>query len=432
MQVTIENIYQHYLDHPLISTDSRHIQPGSLFFALKGDSFDGNDFANTALQLGASFAIVDNPKLAANDRFLLVENVLTTLQQLARYHRNTKDIPVIAITGTNGKTTTKELVCEVLSKKYRTLATRGNLNNHIGVPLTLLRLRSDTQIAVVEMGANHPGEIDFLCHIARPGYGIITNIGKAHLEGFGGFEGVINAKTELYRYLKGNGQKVFVHSDDPLLMNHSSDMDRITYGTGPSFLTAKTISARPFIAIELVAHNQMPLAIQSQLYGKYNLPNMLAAACIGTFFDVNPELIKEALEHYLPDNNRSQIKQTTNNTLILDAYNANPASMAAALSTFAETSWPNKVVLLGEMLELGEASDEEHLRILDLLDQYRFQQVFLVGKTFARLNTRRENICFHDIDLARLWLEHHRLKNTTILIKGSRGIKLEKVVEALS
>jgi len=432
MLATIETIYQRFLEHPLVSTDSRQVQPGSLFFALKGDSFDGNNFAFKALQLGASYAIADNRGLPDDLRLLRVENVLSTLQQLALHHRKKFNIPVLAITGTNGKTTTKELACAVLSKKYQTLATQGNFNNHIGVPLTLLRLRPETEIAIVEMGANHPGEIDFLCQIARPQYGLITNIGKAHLEGFGNFEGVINTKTELYRFIQAHGLKVFVHSDNSLLMEHSAKIDRITYGTTPSFLTAKNGPANPFISLELFGPHPVPFTVQSQLYGRYNLPNLLAAACIGTFFDVNPEMIRNALENYRPANNRSQILKTAENTLILDAYNANPDSMAAALSSFAETAWPEKVVLLGDMLELGTTSDEEHRRILDLLDQYRFQQVFLVGETFTRLNVRRENICFHDSELARLWLDHHRFKNATVLIKGSRAIKLETVMGAIS
>ncbi|MCK9421381.1 MAG: UDP-N-acetylmuramoyl-tripeptide--D-alanyl-D-alanine ligase [Bacteroidales bacterium] len=431
MFTILENIYQIFLEHPLVSTDTRHIQPGSLFFALRGDSFNGNEFAAQALQLGASYAIADEPEVAVDARILLVDNVLTTLQDLARLHRMKSGIPVIAITGTNGKTTTKELIYAVLSKKYRTLATQGNLNNHIGVPLTLLQLCPDTEIAIIEMGANHRGEIDFLCHLALPDYGIITNIGRAHLEGFGGFSGVISAKTELYRYLLGNRKKVFVHGDDSLLMEQSLGLERIIYGTGPDGLSVKNINARPFITMDLVFQDHHPVEIQSQLYGKYNVPNMLATACIGQYFGVNPKMIKEALENYRPANNRSQVARTSRNRLILDAYNANPTSMTAALATFAESTWSDKVVLLGDMLELGEESDEEHIRILELLDKYAFQQVFLVGPVFTRLNTQLENICFHDSELARVWLEHHRLTNSTILIKGSRGIKLEKVVDAL-
>ena len=415
----------------MVSTDSRHIEPRSLFFALRGDSFNGNAYASQALQTGASFAIVDDPEVVADERYLLVGNVLTTLQELARLHRTKFGIPVIAVTGTNGKTTTKELIHSVLSKKYSILATSGNLNNHIGVPLTLLRLRSETEMAIIEMGANHPGEIDFLCQVALPDYGIITNIGRAHLEGFGGFEGVVSAKTELYRYIRKNGKKVFINGDDALLMEQSLGLEQIIYGAGSDFLAVKNISAGPFVSMDLIFQDNTPVGIHSKLYGRYNVPNMLAAACVGYFFGVKPEMIREALENYQPVNNRSQVTATPHNLLILDAYNANPDSMTAAISAFAEASYPNKTVLLGDMLELGSESDKEHSKILELLDMYAFHQVFLVGPSFTRLNTRRDYICFHDSDLARMWLGHHRLENSTVLIKGSRRIKLEKVVDTL-
>jgi UDP-N-acetylmuramoyl-tripeptide--D-alanyl-D-alanine ligase len=431
MSISPDYIYQCFLKYPVVSTDTRQIQPGSVYFALRGASFNGNTFAEQALQLGAAYAVIDEPEFAVNDHCLLVNDVLKTLQELACLHRKQFAIPVVAITGTNGKTTTKELIHAVLAKKFRTLATTGNLNNHIGVPMTLLRLNPETEIAIVEMGANHPGEIDFLCKIAQPVYGIITNIGKAHLEGFGNLEGVVRTKTELYHYIQEHGGKLFVHWNDELLMGHSSTTGRITYGSGPADLSAEKITANPYIALDLVFQDHGRYHVESHLYGKYNVSNMLAAACIGQYFGVGPELVKEALENFRPDNNRSQVIRTSKNMLIMDAYNANPVSMAAALNAFAGTTYDHKTVILGDMLELGDETDAEHDRILDLVDQCPFQQVFLVGPVFTRLNTRRENICFQDSDLARMWLEHHPPENSAILIKGSHGIKLEKVIGCL-
>jgi UDP-N-acetylmuramoyl-tripeptide--D-alanyl-D-alanine ligase len=423
----IEYLYSLFLVHPTISTDSRHISTGSLFFALKGETFDGNAFASEALKKGAAYAIVDDPALPDNEHFIWVENVLESLQHLARHHRRHVDIPVIAITGTNGKTTTKELVKRVLSTTFRTLATEGNLNNHIGVPLTLLRIGSDTQAAIIEMGANHPGEIDALCRIAEPGFGLITNIGKAHLEGFGGFEGVIRTKSEMYRYINESRGRIFINSADPLLRELSAGIPSIPYGRQSGNAEPELERWDPFISFTLRLPDAEPIAIQTRLYGGYNLDNVLAAACIGHYFGVTPENIRVALEGYEPGNNRSQISDTGKNLLILDAYNANPSSMAAALKTFAESAYSQKMVILGDMLELGNESDSEHEKILELLDEYRFSHVYLVGPSFTRLNTKRENTCFDDSSLAAIWFEHFTISGMAILIKGSRGIKLEKL-----
>jgi len=431
MHANLKDIYKLFLRHPVISTDSRNISPGCLFFALKGESFNGNTFAAEALCLGAAHSIIDEKKYATNDRCILVDDVLTTLQQLALHHRRQIDIPVIGVTGTNGKTTTKELIHSVLSGRFRTVATKGNLNNHIGVPLTLLSITPETEMAIIEMGANHPGEIDFLCRLALPGFGLITNIGKAHLEGFGGLEGVIRTKTELYRFIRSGNGKIFLNSDNPLLKEHASGICSITYGSPPADLSMIRASANPFVWLNILFNDQTELKVTTKLYGKYNAENILAAACIGQYFGIEPEHIKNALEAYVPANNRSQFTKTTRNNLIMDAYNANPSSMRTALLAFSEVTSPKKAVILGDMLELGDEGDREHQYILSLLEELHPDEVFLVGSVFSRLNKRREWYCFQDSDLARMWLGHHPLKDHTILIKGSRGIRLEKVLEML-
>jgi len=431
MDNQIPDIYPIFLAHPFVSTDSRQVKPGSIFFALRGECFNGNEFAGKALDSGAAYAVVDESAYMVNDSCILVDDVLSTLQELSRHHRDQFDIPLIAITGTNGKTTTKELIHGVLSKKYRTIATRGNLNNHIGVPLTLLNLTAETEIAIIEMGANHPGEIEFLCNIALPTYGLITNIGKAHLEGFGSFEGVIKTKMELYNHLLEHGGTVFINNEDELLTGRSAGLNTIAYGRPPADVVSTNVSADPFVAMDLQLCSGDNLRIESKLYGRYNSANILAAACIGHHFGITPDDIKSAIEEYKPGNNRSQVSPTARNLLILDAYNANPDSMKAAIEAFEASAYPEKVVILGDMLELGADSDQEHQIILDWINLLPFRQVFLVGPVFTRLNTKRENICFQDSLLAKLWLEHHKIENATILIKGSRGIRLEILVEAL-
>ncbi len=461
MTISPESIYPIFQEHPVISTDSRKVPSGCLFFALKGDNFNGNLFARQALEQGAAFAVIDEPQ--ANDsthpqgdtqliddpRYILVNNVLEFLQQLARYHRRQLSIPVIAITGTNGKTTTKELVNAVLSAKFRTTATQGNLNNHIGVPLTLLSVTAATEIAIIEMGANHPGEIDLLCRIAEPGFGLITNIGKAHLEGFGGYEGVIRTKTELYRYIHANKGTLFINKDNPLLMEHAAGTSQVTYGAAagqatydagtrqatygvpPANLAMTTMQATPCVEMEIVPHDQPAYSIKSKLYGGYNAPNILAAVTIGHYFGISSPAIAAAIGSYEPSNNRSQIMKTATNVLILDAYNANPSSMEAAVTTFAAAGYEDKTVILGDMLELGDETDTEHTRLMELVAEQKFTRVYLVGPAFTRLNTRRENTCFGDSELASLWFTHNKLQGSTILIKGSRGIRLEIIVETL-
>ncbi len=431
MDNQIDKIYSEFLAHPFISTDSRQVQPGSIFFALRGNSFNGNEFAAKAIQSGASIAIIDDKKYAYGESFILVDDVLATLQKLALHHRNQFNIPVIAVTGTNGKTTTKELIYSVLSKKFRVLATHANLNNHIGVPITLLNLTAETEIAIIEMGANHPGEIDLLCNIAKPDYGLITNIGKAHLEGFGSFEGVIKTKTELYRFISKNGGEIFLNNNDELLTEFAPALKINTYGTTAADLYASHVSADPYVNVDLQFRDGSKLRVESKLYGGYNANNILAAVCIGQRFEVPPLEIKTAIEEYQPANNRSQIFKSTCNLLILDAYNANPSSMKAAIDAFAATAYTEKTIILGDMLELGENSDEEHLHILECIAQDKFSQVYLVGPIFTRLNTKRENLCFQDTELAKMWFEHFKIENATILIKGSRGIRLEKLVEYL-
>ncbi len=402
-----------------------------MFFALRGETFNGNQFAGPALESGAACVVVDDPQYVLNQSCILVDDVLTTLQALAKHHRTEFTIPVIAITGTNGKTTTKELINRVLSTRYKTLATQGNLNNHIGVPLTLLNIDNDTEVAIIEMGANHPGEIDFLCKIAQPGFGLITNIGRAHLDGFGSYEGVIRTKTELYRFLGKHDGAVFINTDDSVLKEHSPGIRAITYGHAPADVAVNNITADPFVCMDMLLRDEVALRIESNIYGGYNSGNILAAACIGQYFNISPANIKSAIEGYRPENNRSQITKTDRNLLVLDAYNANPSSMKAALETFAGASYTEKTLILGDMLELGKETDPEHLAVLELIEQLCFEHVYLVGPVFTRLNSKRKNHCFQDSDLARMWLDHHKIENATVLVKGSRGIHLEKLLAVL-
>ena len=429
---SLTDIYNIFLDHPNLVTDSRSISPSCIFLALKGERFNGNHFAADALEKGASLVVVDEPQYKVNTQCLLVEDCLKTLQELAAHHRRQFNIPVIAITGTNGKTTTKELISAVLKKKYNVISTSGNLNNHIGVPLTLLKVNPETQIAVIEMGANHPGEIAFLCRIAAPDHGLITNIGKAHLEGFGGFEGVVRAKTELYLYLSACHGTVFVNSDDTLLMQKSEGLNRLTYGMNENTPTGGTYDDHGnCLSMNIRQLDGTSMFIRSSLFGDYNAVNILASECIGRYFKVSADEIKNAIESYQPSNNRSQIQNTGKNILILDAYNANPSSMEAAIRYFASSTYQNKVVILGDMLELGTESDTLHQQILTLLDGLSFTWVFLVGPVFTRVNAKREFTCFGDSALARLWFSHHGLEGKTVMLKGSRGIALETIAEVL-
>lgn len=425
----IKSIYSLFVKEPIITTDSRKKCKGGLFFALKGESFNGNTFAHIALENGASYAIIDEEEFNSNERFILVDNVLETLQKLAHYHRNQFTFPVIGITGTNGKTTTKELVNTVLSQKYKTVCTKGNLNNHIGVPLTILSIPLDTEFAIIEMGANHPLEIAELCKIADPDYGIISSIGKAHLEGFGSFENIIKTKKELFDHILSKNGTVFVNHDDELITDISSNLHCIYYGkSDKDFCKGEFIESNPFVNIAIF-ENGIKTVINSQMIGSYNTSNMLAAACVGKKFGLSISEIKTALENYTPDNNRSQLKRTDKNTLLLDAYNANPSSMEASISNFKTLKAENKIVILGEMRELGDISDSEHEKLYNQVKSYDFEHVYLVGKWNS--NNDKNISIFENTQSLISFLSLTKIEGKTILIKGSRGNKLETIVEYL-
>jgi UDP-N-acetylmuramoyl-tripeptide--D-alanyl-D-alanine ligase len=425
----IDALYKIYLQHPAVGTDTRNIKQGSLFFALKGENFNANTFAKEALNKGAAHSIIDEEAHYV-EGCILVPNVLSTLQQLANHHRRQMHIPVIGITGTNGKTTTKELTATVLSKKYNTLFTQGNLNNHIGVPLTLLALKKEHQIAIIEMGANHVGEIAELCNIAEPNFGIITNIGKAHLEGFGGPEGVIKAKSELYHHIKNKGGKLFVNADDELLMRLSQGIERITYGTTADTDCEGIDDRESFLAKGIFIDDGIEVEIQSHLAGRYNFYNMMVATCLGFYFGLTLTQIKQAIEGYIPANNRSQIVKKGDNTIWVDAYNANPSSMRVAIENFAELPGTGKVLILGDMFELGTDSQLEHQTLAELIDTKKtWDAVYLVGKEFAQTKTGAQH--FDNMENFMEWLQNHPLKTKTILLKGSRGMAMERVLEKL-
>jgi UDP-N-acetylmuramoyl-tripeptide--D-alanyl-D-alanine ligase len=425
----IEEIYSLYLKHPVVGTDTRNIKQDSIFFALKGANFNANTFAKEAISKGAKYAVIDEEAYYTYG-CILVENVLITLQQLATYHRRQSKIPFIGITGSNGKTTTKELTAAILSKKYKTLFTQGNLNNHIGVPLTLLSLKKEHEIAIIEMGANHQGEIAELCKIAEPDFGIITNIGKAHLEGFGGPEGVIKAKNELYQFIKASKGKLFVNADDELLMKLSNGIHRTTYGTKRGANCEGIDDKENFLAKGIVIDDGIEVEIQSQLAGRYNFYNMLAAACVGFHFGLKSSQIKQAIEEYVPSNNRSQIIKKGSNTIWVDAYNANPSSMKTAIENFALLPATGKVLILGDMFELGADSTKEHQVLADLIeDKKTWEGVYLVGKEFMKTNSSAQ--LFERTESFIEWLTKNPLSSKTILLKGSRGMAMEKVIEKL-
>lgn len=425
-------LYQIFLDCQLVTTDSRNCPEGSLFIALKGESFNGNAFAGKALETGCAYAIIDEPEYAVegDQRYILVDDCLQTLQQLANYHRRQLGTRVIGITGTNGKTTTKELISAVLSQSHNILYTLGNLNNHIGVPSTLLRLKAEHDLAVIEMGANHPGEIKFLSEIAEPDCGIITNVGKAHLEGFGSFEGVIKTKGELYDFLrKKEGSTVFIHHDNAYLMNIAGGLNLIPYGTEDDlYVNGRITGNSPYLTFEWKAGKDgETYQVQTQLIGEYNFPNALAAITIGLFFGVEAAKINEALAGYTPQNNRSQLKKTNDNTLIIDAYNANPTSMMAALQNFRNMEVPHKMLLLGDMRELGAESAAEHQKIADYIKECDFEEVWLVGEQFAAAEHSFKT--YPNVQEVIKELETNKPKGYTILIKGSNGIKLSSTVD---
>lgn len=428
--MTILELYNLYKAHPRISTDTRKLTPNSIFFALKGDNFNGNKFAEQALAEGCAYAIIDEVDYQANDRCILVTDVLTTLQELATYHRRQLKIPIIGITGSNGKTTTKELILAALSTQYRTSATFGNLNNHIGVPLTLLSIPTTCEIAVIEMGANHREDIAELARIALPDYGIITNIGKAHLEGFGGLEGVEYAKSRLYEFVRSSDGQVFVNGDNQQLMRLSDGLRQITYGTNSDhFLHAVLEQASPFLKISWLRGKEI-VAIDTQILGRYNFENVLAALCIGSFFGISKDNMVQALSQYQSDNNRSQLLEKGTNTILLDAYNANPVSMAAALANFSNwESHQPKLAILGDMFELGEFAEQEHQEIIGLLQSLGFEQALLVGENFAKCELPDSYLSFPKTDEAIGYLQGKKISGHTLLIKGSRGIRLERLLE---
>lgn len=430
----ITALYHTFLACNGVTTDSRHCPEGSLFIALKGDTFNGNQFAAKALEAGCAHAVVDEAQYAStgDPRYTVVENGLQALQLLARHHRRQMNTRLIGITGTNGKTTTKELMAAVLSQSYHVLYTEGNLNNHIGVPLTLLRLRPEHQIGIIEMGASHPGDIRELAEIAEPDYGLITNVGKAHLEGFGSLEGVIQTKGELYDFLRKRQEgTIFLHSDNPHLKQMSEGLSAVRYGESEeTYVQGKFMGCAPFLSFEWKSENSTTVhRVQTRLIGGYNFTNALAAVTVGCFFDVNPELIDKALSDYTPGNNRSQWKQTANNALIIDAYNANPTSMAAAIENFQRMQAKAKMLILGDMLELGKESAEEHQRIADLLQSCGFENVLLVGSAFAAA-THPYPTC-PDTASAIALLETEKPCGKTILIKGSHGLRLDKLAPYL-
>lgn len=430
--MNIKKLHTIFLDHPVITTDSRNIPANSIFFALKGETFNGNKFAGQAIANGAAFSVIDEPEYASSEKFIVVEDVLLCLQKLARYHRDQLGLPIIGITGTNGKTTTKELVAAVLSQKFKVNFTQGNLNNHIGVPLTLLSMSKETEIGVVEMGANHQGEIDQLCQIANPDFGIITNIGKAHLEGFGSFEGVIRTKSELYNFLKEKNGKCFINTDNLLLMKQATGLEQITYGNSTSnFMPGELASTSNHLVVKALFASGW-LYLKSKLVGDYNFENLLAAACIGKYFEIDPLKIQEALAAYNPSNNRSQLIKTDKNTIIMDAYNANPTSMMASLINFAKIKNDQKCLILGDMLELGETSEIEHQNIVDYIEDQIFDEVFLVGPIFQNTKSRTQKKKFEQVELLSNYLKTQPIENKFILIKGSRGIHLEKILEMLT
>ena len=458
---TTEQLYALFLQHPLISTDTRKILPGSLFFALKGEKFDANTFAAQAIEAGAASAIIDNPAYQLNEKYVLVDDVLTALQDLARYHRTQLTIPVIGLTGTNGKTTTKELIYSVLSQHYKTQATQGNLNNHIGVPLTILTINNSHEIAVIEMGANHQKEIEFLCSIAQPTHGLITNVGKAHLEGFGGVEGVKKGKGELYDFLRWKVGKLkswkvettgfwdsqgvaFINGDNSVLMEMQQARglhNIVLYGTSEkgNLVNGKLVENSPLLTLQwtniLSGKNHK---VKTQLTGAYNLDNILAAICIGVYFELTDEEINTGIEGYQPKNNRSQIVQTETNTLICDYYNANPSSMLVAIENMDKIDAKRKVLILGDMFEMGKEAAAEHEAIVKKAIQISIDETIFIGKEFFKVKQTmnhgpgamdKKTTFYQTAEDAIVGLRENPIKNSTILIKGSRGMALERLVE---
>lgn len=425
----ILNIHNLFLKCNSISIDTRKIEPNSFFVAIKGEKFDANTFANEALEKGASYVIIDNEDYFIDHRTILVENSLVALQELAKFHRRYLKLPIVALTGSNGKTTTKELINVVLSKKFKTKATLGNLNNHIGVPLTLLSFDNKTEMGIVEMGANHKKEIEFLCGLAEPDYGYITNFGKAHLEGFGGVEGVIEGKSEMYKYLSENNKLAFINLEDSIQVEKSKKINCYSFGLNKEEADVKigSITANPFVEISF-----SNILIKTHLIGLYNANNINAALTIGKYFGIEDTAVKEALESYVPENNRSQLLSKGTNQIILDAYNANPSSMAVAITNFLQLDNLNKVMILGDMFELGEESHQEHRAIVSSLLNAKDVSCYFIGKEFYANIKDESNFHFYEsFELFSNYLKDIKIENSSILIKGSRGMALERVLNFL-
>ena len=427
--MSIIDLYDLFIHNPQITTDSRNCPKGSIFFALKGDKFDGNQYAGKALASGCVYAVIDNPDYYIGERTILVDNVLKTLQQLAHHHRKVLGLPIIGITGTNGKTTTKELLAAVLSTKFNLLYTEGNFNNHIGVPLTLLRLTHDHEMAVIEMGASHPGDIKELVDIVHPNYGIITNVGRAHLEGFGSFEGVIRTKGELYDYIRRSKGKIFIKKENEYLQSIAKGIEQITYGNGDdAFASGQVVSCDPFLVFNWKQQGKLH-TVETHIIGSYNLDNVLAAVAVGRFFKIPAERISRAIAAYVPTNNRSQFKKTDNNELIIDAYNANPSSMKVALDNFITMPVQPKAIILGDMRELGPTSDELHAEVVAQIKKGQFDKVFLCGEHFSKVG--KEFSPFATTEAMVEELRKQPLKGYHILIKGSHSMGLEKLADIL-
>ncbi len=430
-----EQLYSIFQQHPQVTTDSRDCPAGSIFFALKGESFNGNAFAAMALEKGCAYAVIDEAQyqVADDERYILVDDCLTALQQLAREHRRALGTKIIGVTGTNGKTTTKELIATVLGEKYHVHYTRGNFNNHIGVPKTLLQMTREHDIAVIEMGANHPGEIKTLVNIVEPDCGIITNVGRAHLEGFGSFEGVVHTKGELYDFLRTRpGSTVFIHNENEHLLGIAEGLHLVRYGTRPDerlSVEGEVISCAPYLKFAWHPRNEEPRTIQTHLIGAYNIYNMLAAACIGLHFGVTPEQVDHALAGYIPSNNRSQLEETADNHLIIDAYNANPTSMNAALTNFRDMAVSPKMAILGDMRELGAVSREEHQKVVDFLTTAGIDEVWLVGEEFGKIDSRFRK--FTDVETVKSAIAQEKPRGYYILIKGSNSTRLHQLPSIL-
>ena len=430
----IETLYDIYRDHSRVITDSRQPLEGSIFFGLRGDQFNGSLYAEDALKRGSAFAVVDDPSVCRDERYILVDSSQQTLQDLAAYHRKQVSIPLVAITGSNGKTTTKELTDSILSTQYKTHATSGNLNNHIGVPLTLLGIDDTAEIGIIEMGANHAGEIAVLCRMAMPDYGLITNIGRAHLEGFGSLKGVMKAKKELYDYLGERGGLAFINEQDKVLRDMLQDFaGAIAWYGGPveSVISGEVLSSDPVLRVRLDIRGHGMTEIETGLIGSYNLENILAAACIGLHFGIPAGNIEKAIRQFRPADNRSQQFSTERNVLILDAYNANPTSMRAAINHFGSLKHPAKAVILGDMLELGATSGASHREVIGLLEKAGIKEVILFGPFFACIPVPGSYQVFSSVEECAAWLKEHPLRDRLVLLKGSRGMKLEQLTGLL-